>query len=1091
MRPSDPRLRRLLRPAHRPLAVVLGAGVVGALLVVVQAFAITGLVVSAVAGSPSTSWAVVVALVLAARGLTGWLSDAAAARAAATVGSDVRRRLAVSVLARPDRATTADAVLVTRGVAALEPYLTRYLPALVLATVLPGLTVLAIASQDLGAALIVVCTLPLVPVFGALVGLATRDRAERQWRALASLSGHFLDVVRGLPTLVAFRRARAQSARIAVVTDAYRRSTLDTLRVAFLSSGVLELVATISVALVAVTVGLRLAEGGLDLRTALVVLLLAPEAYWPLRRVGAEFHAAAEGVAVVERVAELLDEPVPLVVRPDLGRGLVVRDLVVVRAGRTVPVLDGVSLTIPDRGVTALTGTSGCGKSTLLAVLAGLLPATSGSVAAPAQDRIAWLPQRPGFVDGTIAENLRLGAPSATDGELWAALSQVALAERVRALPDGLATIVGEDGASLSAGERARLALARAVVSDRPWVLLDEPTAHLDPVTTRIVADTLVDLGRTRAVVVVAHDPALVAVADREVRLPAPAPSIAPPRAVAVGRPRPGAPTGTPADEPGATGRAARGLGLATLLGALASLSGVALTATAGWLIVQSSTQPPVLTLMVAIVGVRTFGLARPVLRYAERLRSHDTVLRLLAERRTAVYDALVPLVPGRLGRRRGDLLSGLVDDVDAELDAALRVRLPVRSAALVLGVTGVVATAWSAPAGLAVALVGAGGLAAYVLARVGARRAERDQVALRAALADRVVATTDLAEELTMWQAVDRASARVVAASDALGASAQRSARWTGGARALVLATTGLAVGLAAALVTGTSGPVLALLVLVPLALADVVLPLADAGALSARTDAARARVEALLAQEPTTRDPEHPRTPHGLAVELRGVTAGWERDAFADLDLRLPQHGALALVGPSGCGKSTVAALLLRFLDARAGTVALGRVPVGDLAADDVRRVVGLVDDDPHLFASTLLENVRLARPGADEAAVEAALRQARLGGWLDALPEGLHTWIGEGHAGVSGGERARIAIARSLLADQRVPVLDEPTAHLDEATADELAREVLGAPGRSVLWITHGTAGLDLVAEVVEMGRTSTPSRGAAACPRAPIA
>ncbi len=307
MRPSDPRVRRLLAPARRPLAVVLGTGVLGALLVIAQAFAITGLVVAAVEGRPALGWAVAAAAVLLGRGLVGWAGDAAAARAAATVASVVRRGVAGSVLARPGVSTDADAVLVTRGVTALEPYLTRYVPALVLAAVLPVLTVVAIASQDLPAALIVVCTLPLVPVFGALVGLATRDRAERQWRALSSLSGHFLDVVRGLPTLVAFRRAQAQSARISEITDAHRRRTLETLRVAFLSSGVLELVATLSVALVAVTVGLRLAEGGLDLRTALVVLLLAPEAYWPLRRVGAEFHAAAEGVAVVERVSDLLD----------------------------------------------------------------------------------------------------------------------------------------------------------------------------------------------------------------------------------------------------------------------------------------------------------------------------------------------------------------------------------------------------------------------------------------------------------------------------------------------------------------------------------------------------------------------------------------------------------------------------------------------------------------------------------------------------------------------------------------------------------------------------------------------------------------
>ena len=1099
MRPSDPRLRRLVAPARRPLAVVLGAGVVGSLLVIGQAFAITGLVVAAVEGRLALGWAAAVVAVLLGRGVVGWAGDAAAARAAATVASVVRRRVAGSVLSRPGGSTSADAVLVTRGVTAMEPYLTRYVPALVLATVLPVLTVVAIASQDLLAALIVVCTLPLVPVFGALVGLATRDRAERQWRALSSLSGHFLDVVRGLPTLVAFRRAQAQSARIAEVTDAYRRRTLETLRVAFLSSGVLELVATLSVALVAVTVGLRLAEGGLDLRTALVVLLLAPEAYWPLRRVGAEFHAAAEGVAVVERVSELLEPSdgaaggrgasAASLETLRTGEPLTVTDLTVLRPGRTVPVLEDLSLTIPAQGVTALTGPSGCGKSTLLAVLAGLLEPTSGVVAAPAQEDIAWLPQRPGFVDGTVADNLRLGRPDAGEQDLWAALAQVALAERVRDLPAGLGTPVGEDGAGLSAGERARLALARAVVSDRPWVLLDEPTAHLDPVTTRIVADTLVDLGRTRAVVVVAHDPTLVAVADREVRLERSLARHAAPAPASCGSAR-----AMERAEPHEPTTAASGLGLATVLGTLAGLSGVALTATAGWLIVQASTHPPVLTLMVAIVGVRAFGLARPVLRYAERLRSHDTVLGLLARRRVQVYEALVPLVPGRTGRRRGDLLASLVDDVDAELDAALRVRMPVRSAAAALAVAGLVTVVWEPRAALGVAVVTVGAAAAYLLARSGATRAERAQVALRARLGDRVVATIALAEELTMWQATGRAVDAVGEVSDELGRQVRRSALWQGAARALVLGSTGVAVATVALLLPGTpvGGPVLALLVLVPLALADLVLPVVDAGALSARTDAARDRVDALLAQTPATTEPTDPEDAVGTRVDLVDVAAGWgPRPAFTGLGLHLPEGGRVALVGPSGCGKSTVAALLLRFLDPAAGTAALGSVPLVAQAADDVRRSVGLVDDDPHLFSTTVAENVRLARPTASDADVVQALRQARLGEWLDSLPEGLGTWLGEGHAGVSGGERARLAIARSLLADQAVLVLDEPTAHLDEATAAELAEEVLERGGRSVLWITHGTAGLDLVEEVVEMSAEPPTSEGATACPRAPIA
>ncbi|WP_298748963.1 thiol reductant ABC exporter subunit CydC [uncultured Nocardioides sp.] len=546
--------------------------------------------------------------------------------------------------------------------------------------------------------------------------------------------------------------------------------------------------------------------------------------------------------------------------------------------------------------------------------------------------------------------------------------------------------------------------------------------------------------------------------------------------------------------EPHEPTTAASGLGLATVLGTLAGLSGVALTATAGWLIVQASTHPPVLTLMVAIVGVRAFGLARPVLRYAERLRSHDTVLGLLARRRVQVYEALVPLVPGRTGRRRGDLLASLVDDVDAELDAALRARMPVRSAAAALAVAGLVTVVWEPRAALGVAVVTVGAAAAYLLARSGATRAERAQVALRARLGDRVVATIALGEELTMWQATGRAVDAVGEVSDELGRQVRRSALWQGAARALVLGSTGVAVATVALLLPGTpvGGPVLALLVLVPLALADLVLPVVDAGALSARTDAARDRVDALLAQTPGTTEPTDPEDAVGTRVDLVDVAAGWgPRPAFTGLGLHLPEGGRVALVGPSGCGKSAVAALLLRFLDPAAGTAALGSVPLVAQAADDVRRSVGLVDDDPHLFSTTVAENVRLARPTASDADVVQALRQARLGEWLDSLPEGLGTWLGEGHAGVSGGERARLAIARSLLADQAVLVLDEPTAHLDEATAAELAEEVLERGGRSVLWITHGTAGLDLVEEVVEMSAEPPTSEGATACPRAPIA
>jgi ATP-binding cassette subfamily C protein CydCD len=1087
--PVDPRVLPHLRVARAPLSIVLACGVAGAGLLVAQAFALTGLVVALVRGEAWTSYAVALALVVAGRALVSAAGDVAASSAAARVGAHLRDEVLADAL-RLDAGSLARhrvgelALLATRGVAAVEPYLTRYVPALVLAAVLPLLTLAAIATQDLWAALVVAATLPLVPVFAALVGLATRDRVDRQWRALGSLSGHFVDVVRGLPTLVAHRRASAQSGRIAAVTDRYRRANRDVLRLAFASSAVLELVATLSVALVAVTVGLRLAGGGLDLETALVVLLLAPEAYWPLRRVGAEYHAAAEGTATFEAIHALADsrtdaEPVEAAVASARVLGLV--DATVTWPGRTRTAVGPVTTAFPARGLVAVTGPSGCGKSTLLAALLGEVPLASGRVLVPADGleqwraRVAHLGQTPWLVPGTVADNVRVGRPDADLVDVAAALEEVGLD-----VP--LDRALGEDGRGLSAGQRARLALARVLVSDRPYVLLDEPTAHVDAATEDVLVRVVRRLARSRCVVVVAHRPALVEAADVVVQLPAPpVPAEVDVTGVTdVADERVAPPSGsTPPGVAGAApSRVGRRLAGAVALGVLASTSGVALTATAGWLIVRSSEHPPVLMLLTAIVGVRTFGLARPVFRYVERLVSHDVALRLLARRRARVYDDLVPLVPGRLGRR-GDVLASVVDDVDAVVDDVVRVRVPVLVWLGTTVLTAAVAALFLPAAATVVAATGLlAGAGSWAVAALGSRRHGARRVAARGALSTAVLATLQDARELVLWQADGAARREVGSAGDSVGRAARGSARWAAVARAWPLLVAGAGVLATAHVAVGhVSGPVLALLVLAPLALAEVAAPLADAGALRHETRAATARLDALAAAPPAVVDPASPLQARGSEVAVGGLAATWdgEHTALRDVSLTLRPGRAVGVVGPSGSGKSTLAAVLVRFLERDAGGHDLGGVDVRDLAADDVRRVVGLLDDEPYLFATSVLENVRLARPDATDAEVLAALRAARLDGWLASLPRGLDTRLGDGADAVSGGERARIGLARLLLADHRVLVLDEPTAHLDHATATAVADDLLALrdAGRSLVWITHTAHGLDRVDDVLDLG------------------
>jgi ATP-binding cassette subfamily C protein CydCD len=1080
MRPFESWMWPYLRPARSQLTrVVLGSALAGG-LVIAQAFAVTAFVVDAVHRHGLVIPGVVLALVLLTRAGVSFVVDAQAASAAARVANGLRQRVLAGLLRADAPATSvgSSAALTTRGVDAAEPYLTRYLPAALLSFIVPPLVLIAIATQDLLTAAIVVATLPLVPVFGWLVGTATRDRAEAQWRAMSSLAGHFVDVMRGLPTLVAFSRAEAQSGSIAAASARYRRRTTATLRIAFASSAILELVATLSVALVAVVVGTRLAVGDIGLGTGLVVLLLAPEAYAPIRRAGAEFHAAAEGRSAFAKVAAYGDGS-PLDVGGAAEGDLALHELTVRYPGQGRPALEALSVRVPKRGLTVVVGPSGSGKSTLLGAIAGLVPHDAGSVTVGGQpvggaawrEQVAWVPQTPSFSSGSVAENLRMSAPDATDPELWDVLDAVGLRPRVQRSVSGLGTSVGEDAAFFSGGERARLAFARGLLAERPWVLLDEPTARLDAWTRGRITDLIVALGERAAVVVATHDPDLIARADHVVGLEAASSSvdpIEPSRALE-------------AVTTAAAERVRGRLFSSMVLEGLASASGVALTATAGWLIVKASEQPPVLTMLVAIVAVRAFGLGRPVLRYAGRILGHDAALRMLARRRVEVYDALVPLTPGALGRDRGDVLATAVDDVESVVDRQLRVRSPLASATVVGVVVVLVALALSP---LAALVIGAtcvlGGAIAFFGGRWGAKASSTDGVTTRAALSSCVVEAAALAPELVMWDATADVLERGMTLVRAMSAAARRSAVAVALARACCIAV--CATGLVAVGMLGSGSvatPALALLTLIPLALMDVLTPLAEAGALSQRVLAADRRLAELAGRQPAVSSPDEASAPTSSShVALEHVTAGWsDAVAFEDVSLALEEGQRLAVVGPSGCGKSTLAALLVRFIDPLQGVVEVGGRALTSWALADVRDRVGIVDDSPYVFSTSLAENMRLARRDATDAEIVDALDSVGLVPWLAGLPHGLNSMIGEGNAGLSGGERARLALARALLADRQVLVLDEPTAHLDEATAERTMDALLAATrGRSLVWITHTKRGLERVDAVLDLSPES---------------
>jgi ATP-binding cassette subfamily C protein CydCD len=1177
------RLLALARDTRFSLIITVLSGLLAGLLTISQAWLLSSTINVVFLEGQSLAqvmdWLNLILAIIAGRAALAWVNEVSANSVAVRVKTDLRERLFAHIQALGPAYTRGErtgdlTTAAVEGIEALDAYFSQYLPQLVITALVPLSILIFVFPIDLLSGIILLVTAPLIPFFMVLIGKGAEIVTNRQYETLSRLSAHFLDSLQGLTTLKVFGQSKTHAKSIAKVSDQFRDRTMAVLRITFLSALALELLATLSTAVIAVEIGLRLLYAKMEFREAFFLLILAPEFYLPLRMLGARFHAGMAGTSAARRIFEILDlesreqrvvsREIDGLKQQRLFSTLELSNLSYNYPDESTPTLQNINLQINAGQHIALVGSSGAGKSTLVNLLLGFIQPSSGNISTidhsqftvhspPSTDQIAWVPQKPYLFHDTVANNILLGNPDATYEQLVEATKAAHLHEFITSLPEGYETVIGEGGARLSGGQAQRLALARAFLKNAPILILDEPTSSLDPETESLLEESTRHLMQEKTVITIAHRLNTVFQADqiivlekgsivergkhgelvkkggayskmvgayKEISKTEKVKSVE--KAVSISTPSHFSPI-TSYVEPSTSNRQSsienqksnilhrllsfltgswNWVALSILLGALTIGANISLMGTSAWLISAAALHPSIAELQVAIVGVRFFGISRGVFRYAERLVSHDVTFRLLSRLRVWFYEKLEPLAPARLmDYQAGDLLARIIGDVETLENFYVRVVAPPLVALLTaLGVSIFLASFYPP---LAIVLIGfflGLGLILPLLSRLLSRGPGKALINLRSELHIQLV---DGIQGLADILAYNRAADRLNLISDtghAYGLAQRRMARISGMQSALTVLLTNLGMWvvlfLTIPLVSAgrLEGVMLGTLTLLTLASFEAVTPLPLAAQMWESVRTAAGRLFEVVDAKPAVEEIREQRIESSKAEKLLStleltnlsfVYPDQNIPAIQNISFKLEPGKSVAIVGPSGAGKSTIISLLLRFWEFSSGDIRLGGKSLHDLEQDEVRARCAVVSQSSYFFNASVRENLRLARPSASQDEIEAAAKQAQIHEFIMGLPAGYDTFIGEQGLRLSGGERQRLAIARALVKDAPILILDEPTANLDPLTEKQVLKMLFDVmKGKATLLITHRLVGLENFDEILVMEHGKIVERGAQA-------